>query len=144
MRNYIAIALVIGTIFVIVFGSKFDLFGRNNTGTFPQLPESPVFNVTTRFDGLWEGRRINMTESSLCKRTTITGSIEDGKALITLTYNNSQLQGWVSEKGELVLYANHRLWDYRFSAIANNNQIVGSWHITNGPCRGTWYLERVS
>jgi hypothetical protein len=79
----------------------------------------------------------------MCERTTITGRIKDGLAKFTLTYNGTSLKGWINqEDGSLRLYATHRQWDYRFDGVAKRNKIQGNWHLTNGPCKGTWYLER--
>ncbi|MEZ8826008.1 hypothetical protein AB6E04_16745 [Vibrio amylolyticus] len=144
MKKGFLLAVSICFILFVVIGSKFNLFTSGNDGSFPQLPEEPDFSVSTKFDGDWTGRRINTTGNNLCERTTITGKIVNGKASLRLTYNGTSLQGWVSEDGQLKLYASHRQWDYRFSATASNNSIKGKWHLTNGPCKGTWYLDRIS
>lgn len=131
------------TIFVLI-GSQFNLFGTSNADSFPKLPSKPDFTVSHQFDGQWLGRRVNTTNNNMCERTTITGRVVDGKVSLLLTYNGTPLQGWIAENGDLKLYANHRQWDYRFSGKANSNKIQGKWHLTNGPCQGTWYIERKS
>lgn len=106
-------------------------------------PDSPQFVPSTDFDGEWLGRRINTTGNNMCERTTITGIIREGKATLRLTYNGTQLEGWVTESGDLRLYAKHCQWDYRFSAIGSGKRFDGRWHLTNGPCQGTWFIEKV-
>ncbi len=98
---------------------------------------------STDFDGEWLGRRINTTGNNMCERTTITGTIREGKATLRLTYNGTALEGWVSESGALRLYAKHRQWDYRFSATGSGKRFDGRWHLTNGPCQGSWFIEKV-
>ncbi|MGD8170810.1 hypothetical protein ACQEXU_04060 [Vibrio sp. TRT 21S02] len=127
----------------VVIGSKQNWFGSSDPQSFPKLPAHPDFVISKKYDGQWEGRRINVTNNNMCERTTITGKIEQGKASLLLTYNGTALQGWVSESGELVLYANHRQWDYRFSANGTPNKLEGKWHLTNGPCRGTWFIKKI-
>ncbi|MCK6262923.1 hypothetical protein KP803_06480 [Vibrio sp. ZSDE26] len=144
MKTKRVIALLLGSIVFLIIGSKYGLFGSRDVGSFPKLPEEAGFTVSKQFDGEWLGRRINVTGNNMCERTTITGTITNGKALLRLTYNGTPLQGWVSEEGELLLYASNRQWDYRFSAMASKNKIEGKWHLANGPCRGTWYIERQS
>lgn len=138
----IAITLAFG-LFVIV-GQQNGLFGSNKPESFPKLPSQPDFVVSKQFDGEWIGRRIDVSGNNMCERTTITGTIKDGLAKLTLTYNGTSLKGWVAEQdGNLRLYASNRQWDYRFTGTANRNRIQGKWHLTNGPCKGTWYLEQV-
>ncbi|MGF1754799.1 hypothetical protein L4C33_14545 [Vibrio makurazakiensis] len=141
--------LVLSTLGFVVFvftGNKMGWFSGGHSESFPPLPEAPNFVVSKEFDGEWIGRRINVTNNNMCERTTITGRIVNGKASLRLTYNGTALQGWVSESGELRLYARHRQWDYRFSGTALDNtgsgKITGKWFLTNGPCKGEWYIER--
>ncbi|WGV99232.1 hypothetical protein QF117_14920 [Vibrio sp. YMD68] len=142
MKNSALVILSIGFIVFLLVGRQFEWFGSSNAKSFPKLPEKPDFIVSTKFDGEWVGRRINTTGNNMCERTTITGNIIEGKAKLRLTYNGTSLQGWISEDGKLVLYANHRLWDYRFSATGRKNRLEGNWFLTNGPCKGSWYIEK--
>lgn len=106
-------------------------------------PDSPQFVPSTDFDGEWLGRRINTTGNNMCERTTITGIIREGKATLRLTYNGTPSEGWVTKSGDLRLYAKHPQWDYRFSAIGSGKRFDGRWHLTNGPCQGSWFIEKV-
>ncbi|WP_295891813.1 hypothetical protein [uncultured Vibrio sp.] len=142
MKKGILSVLSVGFVLFLIVGSKLNLFSSDNEGSFPTPHDEPNFTVSNKFDGHWFGRRINTTGNNMCERTTITGDIIAGKASLRLTYNGTSLQGWVSDDGHLRLYARHRQWDYRFSATAYKNKIQGNWHLTNGPCKGTWYLER--
>ncbi|MGC9458465.1 hypothetical protein [Vibrio genomosp. F10] len=142
MKKGHLLTLTFGFILFIFVGSKLNLFGSGNSESFPKFPKVAGFTVSDKYDGQWVGRRINTTSNNMCERTTITGNILGGKASLLLTYNGTPLQGWVSEQGQLILYANHRQWDYRFSGEGLGSKITGKWHLTNGPCRGTWYIER--
>jgi len=133
--------LTLGFAVFVMVGTKVGWFG-SQLGSFPTLPDAPDFEVSKDFDGEWLGRRVNLTNNNMCERTTITGRVVDGKATLRLTYNGTALQGWISEDGELRLYASHRQWDYRFAGQAHNNKISGQWFLTNGPCRGDWSIER--
>ncbi|WP_159737236.1 hypothetical protein [Vibrio atypicus] len=129
----------------ILFGQQYQWFGSGNPDSFPKLPASPSFEISKTHDGEWIGRRVDVTGNNMCERTAITGKIVDGLATLSLTYNGTILKGWINaESNELVLYASNRQWDYRFSATAGINRIQGKWHLTNGPCKGTWYLEKQS
>ena len=129
----------------ILFGQQYNLFGTNQTGSFPKLPTQANFTVSTEFDGQWLGRRNDSTGNNMCERTTMSGHIENGFAIFMLDYNGTSLKGWINdETGELYLYANNRQWDYRFSGKAYKNRVQGNWHLANGPCKGSWYLEKQS
>ena len=145
MKKTLLLALMVGFILFVFFGQQVGWFKSGNSDSFPKFPETPSYNVTNNFDGEWFGRRINTTNNNLCERTTITGRIENGKATLRLTYNGTSLKGWVAEDTHiLTLYANHRQWDYRFSGTVSADKVTGDWYLTNGPCRGHWYLERVT
>lgn len=79
----------------------------------------------------------------MCERTTIIGIIREGKATLRLTCNGTALEGWVSEIGTLWLYAKHRQWDYHFSVTGSGKRFDGRWHLANGPCQGSWFIEKV-
>ncbi len=103
----------------------------NFNGSAPVIPSRSLnFLVVPNLCHLleWLGRRINTTGNNMCERTTITGT---------------PLEGWVTESGDLRLYAKHRQWNYRFSAHGSGNRFDGRWHLTNGPCQGTWFIEKV-
>jgi len=97
---------------------------------------------STDFDGEWLGHRINTNGNNMCELTTITGIIREGKATLRLTYNGTALAGWVCESGVLRLDAKHRQWDYRFSVTGSGNWFDGRWQLTNGPCQGSWLIEK--
>lgn len=140
-RGLIVTAVCFGVF--VVFGQQANLFGSSNPDSFPKLPDSPNFNVSVTHDGTWLGRRVDVTGNNLCERTTISGKIENGFATFTLTYNGTPLRGWVEQQtGELILFASNRQWDYRFKGIAGRERINGDWFLTNGPCKGHWYLEK--
>ncbi|WP_047046970.1 hypothetical protein [Vibrio mexicanus] len=136
--------IAISFVVFIIVGKKYGLLGLSSEDSFPKLPAEPGFEVSTHFDGEWLGRRINVTNNNLCERTTITGKIVDGKASLRLDYNGTPLQGWVDQQGNLVLYASNRHWDYRFSATGANTRFTGEWYLTNGPCKGSWFIEKIS
>ncbi|RTZ17489.1 hypothetical protein EJ063_01525 [Vibrio aquaticus] len=145
MKNKGLLLTLVGFGAFILVGQQTGLFGSSNPDSFPKLPEQLGFEVAKQYDGTWLGRRVDVTGNNMCERTTITGEIVDGFATLMLTYNGTPLQGWVDkETGELVLYARHRQWDYRFVGKAGKNKIQGKWHLTNGPCKGTWYIEKQS
>ncbi|NOH80390.1 hypothetical protein F0231_11640 [Vibrio sp. RE86] len=145
MKKPILLTTFVGFGLFILFGQQSGLFGTSNPESFPKLPDSAGFNVSTKFDGNWLGRRVDVTGNNMCERTTITGNITDGLATFHLTYNGTPLQGWINQDtNELRLYARNRQWDYRFTGLASPTKIQGKWHLTNGPCKGTWYLEKQS
>ncbi|CAK1701436.1 hypothetical protein [Vibrio crassostreae] len=143
MKKGFVIAISIGFVVFFLVGRELQWFGSSNSESFPKLPDSPQFVPSTDFDGEWLGRRINTTGNNMCERTTITGIIREGKATLRLTYNGTPLEGWVTESGGLRLYAKHRQWDYRFSATGSGKRFDGRWHLTNGPCKGTWFIEKL-
>ncbi len=132
--------LVAGIALVVL--SKQGLLGANSEDSFPKMPADPPESVSSQFEGEWAGRRFDETNNNLCERTTITGKVVDGLLSMTLTYNGTPLKGWIEESGNIVMYANNRQWDYRFTGQAWGNKIQGRWHLTNGPCKGSWALER--
>lgn len=145
MKNRALLFTFIGFGLFILVGQQANLFGSSNPDSFPKLPQSPNFHVSKQHDGEWVGRRVDVTGNNMCERTTMTGTVVDGLASLTLTYNGTSLKGWIhGETGELLLYATNRQWDYRFKGIAGKNKIQGNWHLTNGPCKGSWYLEKQS
>lgn len=145
MKNRALLFTFIGFGLFILVGQQANLFGSSNPDSFPKLPQSPNFQVSKQHDGEWVGRRVDVTGNNMCKRTTMTGTVVDGLASLTLTYNGTSLKGWIhGETGELLLYATNRQWDYRFKGIAGKNKIQGNWHLSNGPCKGSWYLEKQS
>ncbi|GAK87303.1 hypothetical protein JCM19238_4913 [Vibrio ponticus] len=83
-----------------------------------------------------------MTGNNLCSKTAITGVVESGFVQLTLAYNGTALTGWIDSQGQLILYANHSQWDYRFTGHAIGDRIGGRWYLTNGPCKGSWSIER--
>ncbi|NVD07737.1 hypothetical protein FCU94_12660 [Vibrio sp. JPW-9-11-11] len=144
MKKPLLVATTLAFGLFVVVGQQKGLFGSHKPESFPKLPSQPDFVISHQFDGEWVGRRVDVSGNNMCERTTITGTIQDGLASLTLTYNGTSLKGWVAEEGgNLTLYATHRQWDYRFSGVANRNKIQGQWYLTNGPCKGTWYLTRV-
>ncbi|KAB0301650.1 hypothetical protein F2Z80_21650 [Vibrio fortis] len=145
MKKPLLLTLTAGFILFVVVGQQVGWFKSGNSESFPKFPETPSYSVTNYFNGEWAGRRINTTNNNLCERTTITGRIENGKATLRLTYNGTSLKGWVAEDTHiLTLYANNKQWDYRFSGKVSADKVTGDWYLTNGPCRGHWYLERVT
>ncbi|WP_087025037.1 hypothetical protein [Thaumasiovibrio subtropicus] len=109
----------------------------------PPLPDSPNFVASTTFDGEWKGARKDTSGDSICLKTDILGSVIEGKVKIRLTYNNTILEGWISEQGDLQLYANSQRWGYRFAGTAQGDRIEGEWSVTNAPCKGTWYIDKL-
>ncbi len=61
------------------------------------MPDKPDFKVSTAYDGKYKGERIDVSGGSNCKETTITGQVKDGEASFRLTYNGTNLKGWISE-----------------------------------------------
>jgi hypothetical protein len=102
----------------------------------------PSFPVSSKFDGQWEGERLDVSGASICRPTTMAGSVKDGQAQIVLHYNSTLLTGWVAEDGSMVLDGNHPHWIYKFTGRGQGNEIKGDWFVGNAPCRGTWYLRR--
>ncbi|MDA0149884.1 hypothetical protein [Vibrio sp. LaRot3] len=144
MKKGMLVATTVGFVVFVGVGSKLQWFGSSNAESFPKLPAEPGFVVSPEFDGEWAGKRVDVTNNNLCEKTTITGKVVDGFATFTLTYNGTPLRGWIDEAGSLRLYANNRMWDYRFTATASGNRIQGEWFLTNGPCKGSWHVDRVA
>jgi hypothetical protein len=145
MKKLFLIATFVGFGIFVVVGQQSQLFGSNNPDTFPKLPSQPNFAVSHEFDGQWIGRRVDVSGNNMCSKTTITGIVAEGFAQFTLTYNGTPLKGWIeSSEGGLVLYATNNQWDYRFTGKASGNRISGEWHLKNGICKGSWYLEKQS
>ncbi|MEZ9884826.1 hypothetical protein AB4374_13235 [Vibrio splendidus] len=125
MKKGFVIAISIGFVVFFLVGRELQWFGSNNSELFPQLPDSPQFVPSSDFDGEWLGRRIDITGNNMCERTTINGTIREGKVTLRLTYNGTPLEGWVTESGDLRLYSKHRQWDYRFSANGSSSRFDG-------------------
>lgn len=109
-----------------------------------QSPTSakPDFPVSREFDGQWRGERIDVSGDSICRPTTIVGSVTNGEAQLWLSYNQTLLTGWIAQNGDLVLSGNNPRWDYKFGGKAQAKEIKGDWSVGNAPCRGTWYVRR--
>ncbi|WP_114765101.1 hypothetical protein [Vibrio rhodolitus] len=142
MKKYVVIATTLGFALFMWFGSQSGWFDSNNPDSFPKRPAEPGFDVHQGFDGRWQGRREDVTGNNLCSKTAITGVVENGFVQLTLAYNGTVLTGWIDSQGQLTLYANHSQWDYRFSGNAIGDRIGGRWYLTNGPCKGSWSIER--
>ncbi len=80
MKKGFVIAISIGFVVFSLVGRELQWFGSSNSESFPKLPDSPQFVPSTDFDGEWLGRRINTTGNNMCERTTITGTIREGKS----------------------------------------------------------------
>ncbi|OCH03201.1 hypothetical protein [Aliivibrio fischeri] len=134
---------LLGVIAVGLF--VFIATNMNNTERVPlnmPLPDNPSFNISNDFDGDWSGKRIDISGDGICRQTSVVGTIQEGKVSLRLVYNNTTLKGWISDNGELALYADSQKWGYRFTGLARNNRIEGEWKVTNAPCRGTWFIEK--
>lgn len=109
-----------------------------------QAPTSvkPDFLVSDRFEGQWRGERIDVSGDSICRQTTIVGSVKNGEAKLWLSYNQTLLTGWIAQNGDLALSSNSPNWDYKFMGKASGNEIKGNWSVGNAPCHGTWYVRR--
>ncbi|MDG3089048.1 hypothetical protein P7F88_24555 [Vibrio hannami] len=107
-------------------------------------PAQPPFPISNDYDGLWLGERHDVSGDSICLDTAITGKISKGEVELKLVYNNTNLTGWVSEKGEVVLYSDSQRWGYRFSGQIINQRMAGDWKVTNAACHGTWHVDKVS
>ncbi|GAB2644339.1 hypothetical protein [Vibrio panuliri] len=142
MKKIALVATSLGFVLFVGVGMRFDWFGTSKAERFPKLPSQPNFTVSLDYDGDWLGRRVDVTGNNLCERTTITGSVEQGFVQLILTYNGTPLRGWIDTQGNIKLYANHSQWDYRFSGTVSGNVMQGSWYLTNGPCKGTWRVQR--
>lgn len=135
-------SVYIGIAFGILAIMIFKLGNNDRPPINAALPEQPTFTISTAFDGRWEGERLDISGDNICQETRVIGTIEQGEVKLTLTYNNTVLHGWISEEGELELYADSPRWGYRFAGTAQNNRIDGEWRVTNAPCNGGWYIEK--
>ena len=102
----------------------------------------PDFSVSQAFDGQWRGERVDVSGDTICRQTTIVGTVASGEARLWLSYNQTLLTGWIASNGDLTLSGNSPRWDYKFSGKAEGNAIKGDWSVGNAPCRGTWYVTR--
>ncbi|KHT60226.1 hypothetical protein RJ45_23650 [Photobacterium gaetbulicola] len=107
-------------------------------------PNTPPFPISMHYDGKWEGERRDISGDNICLETRVVGTIEQGVVNLKLMYNNTLLSGWVSNEGDLALYANSPRWGYRFMGTAKKDRIDGEWRVTNAPCHGTWNIKKVS
>jgi len=106
------------------------------------MPEKPPFKASSSFDGTYRGTRTDVSNDAICRETSIIGSVENGEAKFKLTYNDTNLKGWVDADGNLKLYDDNNRWNYNFSGIAAGGKIEGEWSVDGAPCRGTWVVER--
>ncbi len=104
----------------------------------------PDFAISTAFDGQWQGNRIDISGDSICKATTMTGSIKEGYVSLLLTYNGTILTGWVAQYGSIELKDNNPEWSYHFKGKANNQRIDGEWFVDFISCKGSWYLDQTT
>ncbi|EOD78835.1 hypothetical protein D515_02342 [Grimontia indica] len=136
------IAAAIGLTAFIIY-SEANREPRERINYAQALPEAPAFEVSSNFDGQWEGKRIDISGDNICLETRILGSIEEGKVSLRLMYNNTLLKGWIADDGKLELYSNNERWGYDFKGTAQNGQIDGEWKVSNAPCRGSWKVVKV-
>ncbi|MCB1800565.1 MAG: hypothetical protein KDI82_02650 [Gammaproteobacteria bacterium] len=106
------------------------------------MPEKPAFEPSKSFDGTYRGTRTDVSNDFICKPTSITGTVANGEARFKLTYNNTNLKGWIDQAGQLTLYDDNSQWNYHFSGTATATAIEGKWSVDGAPCRGTWRVER--
>jgi len=121
---------------LLVISSVVGIAGCNS------MPEKPSFRPSSSFDGTYRGMRIDVSNDSLCRETSINGAVENGEAKFKLTYNGTNLTGWVDEGGNLKLYDDNNRWNYNFSGVASGGKIEGEWSVDGAPCRGSWVVER--
>ena len=106
------------------------------------MPEKPAFKPSSGFDGSYRGTRIDVSNNSICRETSIVGTVANGEANLKLTYNSTNLKGWIDEQGNLKLYDDSNQWNYHFSGTASGSTIEGEWSVDGAPCKGTWKVER--
>ncbi|WP_028022927.1 hypothetical protein [Enterovibrio calviensis] len=140
MNKYL---IATSAIFFFIFIVK-DLFNTERVPLNTPLPDRAPFTVSNQFDGKWEGKRTDISGDSICLQTRIIGTIKQGKVSLRLMYNNTYLEGFISDTGELALFADSQKWGYRFDGSADSDQIKGNWKVTNAPCKGTWQLAKTS
>ncbi len=104
----------------------------------------PDYPVTTQYDGSYKGERFDVSGSSICEPTEISGTVANGEVRLRLHYNGTVLTGWIYENGDLVLKGDNPKWSYRFLGKATDDGINGEWSVGNAPCNGTWYVSRQS
>jgi hypothetical protein len=121
---------------VVVSISVLTLSGCNT------MPQKPAFTPSSNFDGNYRGTRIDVSNDFICNETSIIGTVTNGEANFKLTYNNTNLKGWIDEKGALKLYDDNIQWNYHFSGTASGSAIEGQWFVDGAPCKGTWRVER--
>jgi hypothetical protein len=106
------------------------------------IPDKPAFEPSKSFDGSYRGTRIDVSNDAICKETAIVGTVVNGEANLKLTYNSTNLKGWINEQGSLTLYDDNSQWNYHFSGTASGGAIEGEWSVDGAPCKGTWRIER--
>lgn len=102
----------------------------------------PPNEISTAFDGLWNGTRINVTGDSMCSPTSIKGLVKDGYLSFNLQYNLTTISGWIAKDGTLTLDHDNHDWTYNFTGKAKGDAIGGEWSVGNANCEGTWFLKR--
>jgi hypothetical protein len=107
------------------------------------MPEKPAFKPSNSFDGNYRGARIDVSNDPVCKETSIAGTVVNGEANLKLTYNSTNLKGWIDGQGKLELYDDNNRWNYHFSGTASGGTIAGEWSVDGAPCKGTWKVERL-
>lgn len=100
-------------------------------------------DVSGKYDGKWAGDRVNLTKSSICKKTTIKLDIKNGQVSAVQTYNNSSPKGVITADGAIAFWGGHRKWQYQFTGKFENDKLIGIWEAPPAPCNGTWELTRV-
>jgi len=105
-------------------------------------PEKSSFEPSNSFDGSYRGTRIDVSNDAICRETSIVGTVANGEARFKLTYNNTNLKGWINKSGRLKLYDDNNRWNYNFSGTASGGTIEGEWSVDGAPCRGTWKVDR--
>lgn len=138
MKKWLVAAIALAVFVFIVSNST----KPERTPINEALPDSPPFTASNSFDGHWQGKRIDVSGDSICSPTSMIGTINNGIVSLRLKYNNTLLKGWISDNGELALYADSQRWGYRFTGEARHGRIEGEWKVTNAPCHGTWYIEK--
>jgi hypothetical protein len=94
-------------------------------------------------DGNYSGNRyLAPGLPSLCKTTTISGSISGGLVNLNLAYNGALLSGRLARNGSVKLSGSAGRYRYYFTGKLSGKKLSGTWYAQPRDCWGRWSVLR--
>jgi hypothetical protein len=94
-------------------------------------------------DGSYSGRR-NLAPNmpSVCKDTSISGTVRGSQVELVLAYNGASIAGRLSPNGSFTARGSAGRYGYVFSGQVKGGRMSGSWYSQPRDCSGTWSARK--